>query len=174
MTNGNKKLLLIGVLFVAVSVIASLFHGNYYLNTSSSVPIGLYRKEALPEKLSKGQFVLLFVPENLKQFLYSSGGFPKRWKLLKQIGGVEGDSFKIENGKFYINNKFIGNVHKTDSKGRAIPGIEPNKKQIVKSGNVLLVATGLELSFDSRYFGEVGKENIIGIATPIFIMNDKY
>jgi|GEM_PF-3490805 len=167
---GYKKfLLLIGSVLLSALIIALLIHENYFFDTLDNERITVYKKKSIPERLSAGQFVILTTPENVKKYLHDKGlSAPTKKFYVKEIGGDEGDTFYIERGQFYINNGLVGSVYRIDSKGRVLSNIEPGRKQIVKSGNALLVETGKDYPFDSRYFGEIEKRNIISLAKPVY------
>ena len=168
-TAGYNKLLLIGSVLLVALVMAFLFHENYFFDTLDNERINVYKKEAIPKTLSAGQFVILTTPENVRKYLHDKElSAPTKKFYVKEIGGDEGDAFYIENGNFYINNKLVGKVYGRDSKGRTLSNLEPGRKQIVKSGNALLVETGNDYPFDSRYFGEIEKRHIIAIAKPVY------
>ena len=83
--------------------------------------------------------------------------------------GLPGDHIKIDLEKIKINNLiFPAPTHKYDHAGKILK-ILKNK---LTQGYCLYGNYDWENSWDSRYFGLVNRENIVGIYQPIWILNN--
>lgn len=139
----------------------------YYINCSPSVPKGIYKKIPVTESLQKGDLVLMEIPEDMKVYVYDRGWLPHGAVLLKEVGGLSGDTYSVIEGIFFVNNEPIGRVFEKDRKGLPLPAL--NGSYVVNEGDFLPVATGIATSFDGRYYGSVSQELIRGIAKPVVI-----
>lgn len=143
------------LLYLFVKEISSKY---FVLNISPSMEKGIYLLRDIDE-LKKGDVVVLNIPLNIKETLYSRGYLPKNIKtLLKEVVAVEGDSIKVDHNKIYINGEFKGDIAEVDPKGRELVSFV--KDGVLKSGEVFLLGRGKN-SFDSRYFGAVEKSEIL-------------
>ena len=140
---------------------------SYYLNFSSSQPIGIYHKPLFNGHLQKNDLVFIKVPSAIQDYVYGRKWLPKGGLLLKNVGGLPGDVFQITNNTFSINQVYIGPVSHFDSQGRPLPCLRGTYK--VKNGYFLPVSTWIPNSFDGRYFGAIPVKLIIGKAKPILI-----
>ncbi|GFO63621.1 S26 family signal peptidase [Geomonas paludis] len=154
-------LLLLGVL----QIIASRYHGVFWINLTDSEAIGLYRLHALDGEVQRGEMVIMAVPEEFRQYVYGRGWLPEGRPLLKHVGAVAGDSYCVENWRFSVNGKVIGPVYASDQEGRPLPRIEGCCR--VPAGYFLPVATHIPRSFDGRYMGAIKLAAIQGVARPL-------
>ena len=67
----------------------------------------------------------------------------------------------------FINELRVGSVQATDSLGRPMPTNTGCYR--LQSGEYFLLSTAIKNSFDSRYFGPVVEDGILGVATPLLI-----
>lgn len=143
------------LLYLFVKELSSRY---FVLNLSPSMEKGIYLLKDIDE-LKKGDVVVLNIPLNIKETLYSRGYLPKNIKtLLKEVVAVEGDCVEVVHNKIYINGEFKGDITEVDSKGRELVSFV--KDGVLKSGEVFLLGRGKN-SFDSRYFGVVKKSEIL-------------
>ncbi|WP_432205484.1 S26 family signal peptidase (plasmid) [Cetobacterium somerae] len=148
---------------IATSLLLYLFikevNSRYFvLNLSPSMEKGLYFLRDVDE-LKKGDVVVLNIPLNVKETLYSRGYLPKNIKtLLKEIVAVEGDIIDIAHKKLYINGELKGDIAEVDPRGRKLVSFAKNGA--LKKDEVFLLGRG-ENSFDSRYFGTIEKSEIL-------------
>ena len=87
------------------------------------------------------------------------------YSLMKYIVAKNEDHVKVTDEAVFINGSFFGAVKHVDSEG--LP-LAPCKFDRVLSEDEYFVASTYHNSFDSRYFGTIKREDIIGIATRIF------
>ncbi len=163
--------------YLSVSLIASAslawasiaaFPTALIYNPSPSAPIGFYglRKH---EELAKGDFVAALPENNVMKLAFSRGYLPAGAPVLKTVFGVRGDEICIENNSIFIGKTSIVDIQKTDSLGRPMPITAGCF--ILQDGEYFLLSTAIKNSFDSRYFGPVDEDNILGVATPLLIFS---
>ena len=89
-------------------------------------------------------------------------------RIVKRVRAVAGDTVKVEGTELYINGK-----HQEKDRlwlSKSIPGKQPgdfDREVTLVDGELFLMGTTKE-SFDSRYWGTVKREAILGSAIPLF------
>ena len=154
----RRKIGIIATFLLLYLLVKELSSRYFVLNLSPSMEKGIYLLKEIDE-LKKGDVVVLNIPLNIKETLYSREYLPRNIKtLLKEVVAVEGDSIKVDCNKLYINGEFKGDIAEVDTKGRELVSFV--KDGVLKSGEVFLLGKGKN-SFDSRYFGAVEKNEIL-------------
>ncbi|MDD3453460.1 MAG: signal peptidase I [Bacilli bacterium] len=79
-------------------------------------------------------------------------------KLIKRIIGLPGDKLEIVNNKLYINGEYVEEKYKKDE-----PEYVDNMEEITIQDNYYFVmGDNRSESFDSRYFGAIKENTILG------------
>jgi len=128
-------------------------------NSSNSAPIGWYRlhKNMQP---SLGEQVAAYAPEWARQLADERRYLPYGYPLIKTVWAIEGDEVCYNNHSVSVPNRPDISVQTKDSLGRDIP--LRSGCIVLKSGEYFLVSPDVQTGFDSRYFGPVTIENILG------------
>lgn len=84
---------------------------------------------------------------------------------VKMVGAIPGDKVEIRNDSLFINGQARGRLWLIKSL-QAKPG-QFDRSFVVPSGEYVMLGTSRE-SFDSRYWGTVKQEQLLGTAIPIF------
>jgi conjugal transfer pilin signal peptidase TrbI len=87
-------------------------------------------------------------------------------RIVKEVFAVAGDHIRIQGTELWINGKHTDRLWLAKS----LPGKKPgdfDAEYTLKDGQLFLMGTTQE-SLDSRYWGPVNRESIIGGATPLF------
>jgi conjugative transfer signal peptidase TraF len=155
---------LLGIL--ALALLARDYGKRYWLNTTDSEPVGLYRLERCPVQIGRGDLVLMEVPEPFHRYVYGRRWLPKGWPLVKHVGALAGDTFCVGAISFSVNGKEVGPVYQKDQTGLPLPRLQGCRS--IPAGHFLPVASGTPRSFDGRYMGPVEITRILGRLTPIF------
>jgi conjugal transfer pilin signal peptidase TrbI len=87
--------------------------------------------------------------------------FTGEFEVVKLVGAVSGDRWRIEADEFYVNGELWGRLPLLQRLGLA-PGALDGAG-IVPEGTVLVVGT-TPTSYDSRYWGPLPLENVRGVA----------
>ena len=136
-----------------------------FFNRSASLPMGYYLSLPLGT-LKEGDLVLVDLPQEMELYAVDRGWMEHGEMLLKKIGGLEGDSYYVDDRIFEIDGKYIGPVYEKDSQGLPMPVLRGNF--VVKEGYFLPVADRRPNSFDGRYFGDVPLASIKGKVVPLW------
>lgn len=108
-----------------------------------------------------GEYVVARMPDRG----YAIGARPGD-RIVKKIMAVAGDQVKVSGTELFINGKHVDRLWLAKS----IPGKAPGDFDVditLREGQLFLMGTTQE-SFDSRYWGAIEREQIIGSAIPLF------
>ena len=154
---------------LVLSSLALVQHVGFRVNTSPSIPLGLYRTTTSP--LSVGSYVLI-CPENKEPFItaqkrdyigtgYCPGGLGY---MFKRVAALPNDIITTTANGMYINGKLYSNSKpfKHDALNRPLPIWHANQTRL-KTGEVVLMTQGDQNSFDARYFGPIPQQQIISV-----------
>jgi len=166
----NKRPLTIVIsvlaILIAVQIVQRFYSPLIWINLSDSEPLGIYQVQKFNGKLSHGDLVIMNVPPGFERYVYDRGWLPKGWPLLKKVAALPGETYCINDDRFFVNGSLIGKVFTSDSQGLPLPRRITGCRRIEEKC-FLPVATHIQNSFDGRYFGAVPFSQIKGIATPI-------
>jgi conjugative transfer signal peptidase TraF len=165
--NSTPLKIVFGVfLFLAVIQVLSYPSGRHFiLNLTGSEPRGIYFLKTFDGALHRGDLVFMKCPLGFEKFIYGRKWLPDGWPLLKTVRGIPGDSFCVSETDVSVEGKRFGPVYSFDRQGFPLPVIRGCRT--VPPSHFLPIATGLDNSFDGRYFGAVHNSLIIGRAMPI-------
>jgi conjugative transfer signal peptidase TraF len=128
-------------------------------NASPSVPVGLYRVDPAPSRV--GDVVVLRLPAAIAAIAARRGYLPLSAYLVKPIVAVAGDRVCRFGMHVFVRRRFITFARPTDSSGRAMPSWQGCRT--LEKGQIFVLAHH-PASFDSRYFGSLDANSIIGRA----------
>ncbi len=131
-----------------------------FYNKSESAQVGWYR--LTPKKrLKRDTLVAAFAPEKARNMAATRDYLPAHVPLIKTVWATAGDQVCSENGVIKALNRPDIHAEAQDGLGRIMPGwtgcITLSETQF------FLVSTHVQNSWDSRYFGPVEKDNILGV-----------
>ncbi|TWB77191.1 conjugation peptidase TraF [Nitrospirillum amazonense] len=135
-------------------------------NASASVPIGLYRVRSNTQ-LIRGNLVLVRPPAAVADLAAARGYVPTGVPLIKRVVATEGATICGDERSVFINGEPVAVRLEADRLGRPLPTWEGCR--VLKTGELFLLMPDVPGSFDSRYFGPVGIENVIGQLVPLWI-----
>jgi len=155
----------IAFLIILVLFLRSLPYPPVIYNATDSLPHGFYLVR--PGRVyHKGQLVVCEVPEHVRALVVSRQWLKEDGLFIKTIVGIPGDTARVRKGQFVVNDTDFGPVHKYDSQGGKLPAYVYDACSV---NGYILAAPGKERSFDSRYFGPVRPELILGEAIPLVL-----
>ncbi len=150
--------------------------GDYWFNTTSSLPYGLYQKDKTLKSLQKGDLVLACMPDSMAE-LALERGYVARGKcpngtvpVGKHIAASFGDTVIIDENGVTVNSTLLENSApaQTDEQGRELKTAVTHK--ILAKDEFLLLNLKAN-SFDGRYFGISRYQDIIGRIEPVLTFN---
>ena len=137
-------------------------------NASASAPIGLYRIDR-NKRFEIGDVVLVGPDEALAKFIAERGYLPENIPLLKRVAALSGDEICRESEAIFINDVRVADALIFDSSGRFMPSwtgcftLQSDEMFLINDpGN----------SLDGRYFGATRAEDVVGVAKPLWIMEN--
>jgi conjugative transfer signal peptidase TraF len=144
------------------------------INTSESIPLGIYRSSEGPVK--KGDYVVFCPPPNpdfdmAKNRGYLTGGLcPGGYGyMMKDVAGISGDIVAVDDDGVRVNGILLPESKplKADPAGRPLPHFQADSYSLGRS-EVLLMSDVCSLSFDGRYFGPINRLQIKTVILPVF------
>lgn len=151
---------------IIISFIAVTFYQlGFRINATESVAGIIWQIENKPHNFNKGDYIVVCPPpefmtkHKIAQHL-EIGNCAGKKPLLKQIIGIEGDHVLINNNGVHINGKFIRNT-------KPILKQHQNINQTIPL-NQFIIAGETSNSMDSRYFGPIKKQWIVGKVNLIY------
>ncbi|MDF7677044.1 conjugative transfer signal peptidase TraF [Neisseriaceae bacterium ESL0693] len=166
------KYIIIGLIIVGVVVIGLGVAGGR-INTTKSIPIGLYWTTSEPVK--KGSYVIWCPPktqifDEAKNRGYIGAGFCTGGYgyMMKRILAAKNDVLTITDEGVQVNGVMLpfSKPIKTDFAGRLLPHYHVDN---YKLGNyeVLLMSDVSSTSFDGRYFGPINLSQVKTVILPV-------
>lgn len=86
--------------------------------------------------------------------------------FLKPVLAMAGDHVCYQDGRVFLNGDLIAQVQKYDSAGKPLPVWKECRD--LKKNEYFVFSDRVSNSLDSRYYGPILKENIVGVFKPIF------
>jgi type IV secretory pathway protease TraF len=162
--NFSRRMLIVMAitLFFATLLVASIAfkpHPLLIWNATDSVPIGLYVMSRRQPKY--GEIAVVRPPDWVQLYASSRGYLPEKVWLLKPVFATS-SAIVCRFGIFvFVDGNLVARARKFDSQKRNLPIWKGCR--MLKPDEVFLLAKPKN-SFDSRYFGPVNRELVIGTA----------
>jgi signal peptidase I len=151
------------VVLLSVFIISSVAScANYYLPTGSMEPTILLGDQLFAATIN-------YTPIKRSDVIIFKTPDEEKKDYIKRCVAVEGDSFEIKEGAFYLNGcrldePYVRGETRNDQGARFVAGSVPK-------GMIYVLGDNREDSFDSRHFGFVPVDNVTGKA--MFISGNK-
>jgi conjugative transfer signal peptidase TraF len=168
-----RTLAVCAALGAAVSLAeGALLATGIWVNLSSSLPPGIYRED--DSSIARGDCVLSCVPETsaliaLERGYIGWGSCPSHTAPVGKIAaGIPGDLAKIDKAGMEVNGFLLPDSAplEADAKGRRLEPYSLDRR--LGDGEYLLAGTTAQ-SYDSRYFGPAGGDEIKGKIRPLYL-----
>jgi len=163
--------LLASIVFLVLLVLFlhTLSYPPVVYNATDSLPRGFYLVRP-GVVYHKGQLVVCEVPEHVRELVVSRHWLKDDGLFIKTVVGMPGDRVMVQKGRFLVNDADYGPVYTHDTQGRRLPMYGADAYPV---DGYILAAPGKQRSFDSRYFGPVAPNLILGEAIPL-VLFEKY
>jgi conjugative transfer signal peptidase TraF len=132
-------------------------------NESDSVPVGWYRISPA-DSLAPGDLVLVHLPPEAKSLAARRGYLPANVPLLKTVAAMAPQWVCMQGNLVRIDGVVVARRMRRDRQGRALPTWQACRRLV---GDELFLLSSNPESFDSRYFGPVSVDAVIGRAQPL-------
>lgn len=129
-------------------------------NPSESAAVGWYRLKH-DQSVIFGAQVAAYAPEWARQLADERGYLPYDYPLIKTVWAVHGDEVCYNNQSVSVPKRPDIPVLGQDVLGRDMP--QKSGCLVLGSGEYMLLSPDVQTGFDSRYFGPVTLENILGV-----------
>ncbi len=134
-------------------------------NASDSVPVGWYRISPA-NSLAPGDLVLVHLPPEVRSLAAQRGYLPANVPLLKTVAAMASQQVCVVGNQVRIDGVVVARRLKWDLQDRALPAWQACRRLV---GDELLLLSSAPASFDSRYFGPVSVDAVIGRAQPLWL-----
>lgn len=156
-------------IFVLITFL--LIKDRIVINTSASIPLGIYSIRPTIASLKQYDFVGICLDKQQDDFGLSRGYILAGRRcygsspLLKSIIAVPGDDVTLTNDDIIVNGKtYYYPTQNYDSKHRMLPSW--TRGNYYKTSGFWVIGTNSKNSWDSRYFGPINHNQIIYIIRP--------
>ncbi|MBV8401895.1 MAG: conjugative transfer signal peptidase TraF [Acetobacteraceae bacterium] len=166
-----------GALVAALAGIASAGYAGFRVNTSPSMPVGIWRVAPASEPLERGDIVTVCLPDDdttreaVSRGYISAGPCPGGYEpLIKPVAAVADDAVVVSRDGVSVNREPIPGTKQLahDTAGRPLQPADQGWYR-VKDDEVWVLSGHDPRSFDSRYFGPIPVSNVRGIARPVWV-----
>ena len=134
-------------------------------NVTASAPIGLYRV-APGAPLVRGNMVAAWPPTEVRRLAAQRQYLPLNVPLVKRVAASPGDLICAQGDSVSINGVLVARREAADSRGRNLPHWNGCRRLL---GDRYLLLNDHPRSFDGRYFGPTGGDDILGKAVPLWV-----
>lgn len=134
-------------------------------NASASAPIGLYAIGS-GGKPAVGDLVAVIPPPAVARFLAQRGYLPEGLPLIKRVAAAPGQTICRFDIYLSVDGRVVAKARKRDRAGRQLPVWYGCHRLGARE---LLLVNAAPDSLDSRYFGPIAADGLIGIARPLLI-----
>lgn len=158
---GRAAILAAGAAFAAALLAAEWFNFRpvLLLNPTNSAARGLYFLQSA-DAFAPGDLVAASLPEETAELAAERGYLPLGLPVIKTVWAAEGDRVCAEAGRVSAPGRPDLVALATDRSGRTLPLWSGCRT--LNPGEVFLASDEVSTSFDSRYFGPVGTESVLG------------
>ncbi|MEQ1486258.1 conjugative transfer signal peptidase TraF [Methyloglobulus sp.] len=171
--NVNKPLMmLLSIVAILLLLCGGFFTMGGIINTSSTVPFGLYWKVDEPLAIGK---IVVFCPPNRPEFqeardrgAIKSGSCPDNFdKMMLKIAAKYKNTVTINDSGVTVNDALYPQSKplEQDQEGRTIPKLKLDHYEL-KENEILLMSDSDNNPFDSRYFGLIDVEQVDSVISP--------
>ena len=128
-------------------------------NPSESAPVGWYKLRP-KDTLKNDVMVAAYAPETARRLAHARDYLPYDYPLIKTIWAEPGAYICIQNNRVRAPNRADIYQLSQDGLGRDMPKL--SGCFTLGNDEYFLISKDVQAGFDSRYFGPVSRENILG------------
>lgn len=168
MTMRSRLLVLTTVVAAGIALAFASWAGlprRLLFNSTDSAPRGWYFLHAT-SALRAGDVVLVNLPNDAAQLAGARGYLPIGVPLIKQVAAIEGTEVCVHDRKVFVEGTVAGSTLDSDGQGRALTAWPGCRR--LRADEFFLLSTSATASFDSRYFGPVARDSVLGRVIPLW------
>lgn len=163
----------VGALAVLGTLAAVAHQAGVVINTTASLPLGLYR--AIDAPVARGAYVKFCPPpsalfdEAARRGYLHAGFCPGGYgPLLKRVLAVPGDRVQVAGDGVRIDGRVVplSAPMWADGGGRTLPRYVQDR--VLNASELMLMSDVSPMSFDGRYFGPVDRAQVQAVIEPLF------
>lgn len=151
--------LMVGAGVVLAGLTVSTSRPIVLVNTTPSEPAGVYVRTDLA--LAPGQIIAFKAPAAAFPYADDRLKYLHRVPMLKAIAAGAGDDVCTRSGRLRINGRDLAGIADKDSRGAALPHWSGCRQ--MAPGELFVFSDRVPNSFDSRYFGPISVQAVIGV-----------
>ena len=135
-------------------------------NASASMPIGWYRITAT-STVAAGDRLLVHLPPEVMALAAQRGYLPANVPLLKTVAAMAPQRVCVQGSQVRIDGDLVAKRLRWDRQGHALPAWQACRHLV--GDELFLLSSRNPESFDSRYFGPISANAVIGRAQPLWL-----
>ena len=170
----TKPFIVFTIVFIGLFLVAFVMNqaGKKLIiyNPSESVPRGFYYYAGMSFK--KGDLVLFPVPAIVTEYVAKNYGEKTLQYFVKPVLAMNEEHICFKEENFELEGEFLADIRLNDSQGKPLPLWKECRN--LAGNEVFVFADRIENSFDSRYYGPIKKEQIIGVYKPLWVTEKEY
>lgn len=155
-----KKAAFYGVIMIVLALIGRELPSHLSVALTPSMDHRVYWlvRGVSPESVQKNDLIMFKMTTPLLQGMSTD-------IAIKRVSCVAGEHVRVEQRDIYCEDEFLGTAKQVSKKGTPLPVTEFRGE--VPTGKLMVSAPHRD-SLDSRYFGPIGRDEIIALAYPVF------
>ncbi|HMP43823.1 MAG TPA: S26 family signal peptidase [Sphingopyxis sp.] len=153
-------LALIGLAGALAATVVSAPAPRLVWNVSASAPRGLYAVSPAAA-IARGDTVIAWVPSEWRRLAALRRYIPINVPLVKRVAAGPGDRVCADGIELRVNERWAAARRDLDGRGREMPAWEGC---VTLGAGCFLLLNDAPDSFDGRYFGPTGQDDIVGKA----------
>ena len=114
-----------------------------------------------------GDLVLVHLPPEVRSLAAQRGYLPANVPLLKTVAAMAPQRVCVQGSQVRIDGVLVARRLRWDRQGRALPSRQTCRRLV--GDELFLLSSSNPASFDSRYFGPVSADAVIGRAQPLWL-----
>jgi len=159
------------LIFICLLLIAIVYANGYRINLTNSMLKGIYQIQH-DKDIQRDDLVSVCLPTKIANYAHSRGYLAKGscsngyTPVIKQILAIPNDKVIMNTNGIQVNGKYF------NYKQEQVDHLDRPLNPKIINNNIdgyLLIGTNSKDSWDSRYFGEVSKQDIMNVLKPIWI-----
>jgi len=139
---------------------------QYYAGIESSLPWAVWITDTHNKDVTYGDYLAFETDDRMLPYFTPGTGF------VKEVVGLPGDHVVIKAGKVSINGQPVGTINLAETLHRPVASFD--RDTVIAEDHYWVMGTS-PISFDSRYWGTVSQEQVIGESWhlwPLFVGPD--